>query len=42
MTLYYVTQDGYKITDKLSLQAIIERFGNIEQLEAAGFRLVAA
>jgi hypothetical protein len=42
MKLYVVTQDGHVITGKLTMQQILEKFGSIQQLEAAGCRVVEA
>lgn len=42
MNLYYVTQDGHKITGKMTITQIIEKFGSVQELEAAGLRLVEA
>ncbi len=40
MKYYYVTQDGHVITERLSMRQVIERFGSVRELEAAGLRLV--
>ncbi len=39
---YVVTVDGNAITQPLSIKEIVEQFGPIRELEAQGFRLVAA
>ena len=38
--MFVVTQDGFAITDKMTMQQIIEKFGDIKQLEAAGLRVI--
>lgn len=42
MKLYVVTQDGHVITTKLTMQQIVEKFGSVKQLEAAGCRVIEA
>jgi hypothetical protein len=37
---YYVTEDGHKITDKMTAGEIVSRFGVIRQLEAKGFKVI--
>jgi hypothetical protein len=40
MKLYIVTQDGYAITGKLTMQQIVDKFGSVQKLEAAGLRVI--
>jgi hypothetical protein len=40
MKLYVVTQDGHQITEWLTMKQVIEKFGSVRELEAAGLRLV--
>jgi hypothetical protein len=40
--LYYLTQDGHKITEPMTAGDIVSRFGAIRELEAQGFKVVPA
>jgi hypothetical protein len=40
MKYYIVTQDGHAITEKLTMKQIVEQFGSVQELEAAGCRVV--
>lgn len=40
MKLYIITENGYAITNKLTMEQVLEKFGSVKQLEAAGYRVV--
>lgn len=40
--LYFLTCDGQKITDRpLTITEIVEKYGSVQELEAAGYLLIA-
>jgi len=39
---YYVTQDGFAVTEPMTAGDIVAKFGAIRELEASGFKVVPA
>lgn len=38
--MYYLMVDGYRITEIMTLQRIIEKFGSVKAIQMAGYQLI--
>ena len=38
--MYYVVENGYRITGPMTLKDIITKLGSVQRLENAGFRII--